>query len=524
LFLVPMIFKGRNINYTIYLASLLVLAVGLPLSHSLMSIAQFILLGNWLIEGNLKQKIISFFNNSPALIISGLFLIHFLGLSYSDDLNYGFEDVRKKIPLLLLPLILSTSQKLGNNDLWLILKSFIAAVFLSSVICFAVYLGFSGKEITDVRQISIFISHIRFSLMIALSVLFSLKLIKASSTPGAIMYSLLIIWLILFLIILESLTGLLILVAAAFLLSALSLKRLPERVRVLGFAVLLSAFLLPAIFILREIQDFYAIETIVPEQLDKFSSKGEQYVHELNSKEVENGKYVRIYIAREELMHAWNTRSLVHFESLDKKGHYIEYTIYRYLTSKGLRKDADGLAALSPQEIQDIESGIANVDFKKSGLHDRIRKVIWEIDRYFKDFNPSGHSVSMRLEFWKTAIGIIKENVLIGVGTGDVRKAFEAEYINNKTQLDKEYRHRSHNQFLAIATALGLLGLLYFIFSLVIPFKGNHNSKSFLYKAFFIVAILSMLTEDTLETQAGVTFFAFFNCLLLFARNPQSEE
>jgi hypothetical protein len=27
-----------------------------------------------------------------------------------------------------------------------------------------------------------------------------------------------------------------------------------------------------------------------------------------------------------------------------------------------------------------------------------------------------------------------------------------------------------------------------------------------------------MLTEDTLETQAGVTFYALFNCLFLFAK------
>jgi len=35
---------------------------------------------------------------------------------------------------------------------------------------------------------------------------------------------------------------------------------------------------------------------------------------------------------------------------------------------------------------------------------------------------------------------------------------------------------------------------------------------------FLIIAILSMLTEDTIESQAGVTFFAFFYSFFLFAR------
>jgi len=35
------------------------------------------------------------------------------------------------------------------------------------------------------------------------------------------------------------------------------------------------------------------------------------------------------------------------------------------------------------------------------------------------------------------------------------------------------------------------------------------------YLSFFIIAVISFLTEDTLETQAGVTFFAFFNSFFL---------
>ena len=36
--------------------------------------------------------------------------------------------------------------------------------------------------------------------------------------------------------------------------------------------------------------------------------------------------------------------------------------------------------------------------------------------------------------------------------------------------------------------------------------------------------MLSMLTEDTIETQIGVTLFAFFNSFLVFANDEDNDE
>ena len=58
------------------------------------------------------------------------------------------------------------------------------------------------------------------------------------------------------------------------------------------------------------------------------------------------------------------------------------------------------------------------------------------------------------------------------------------------------------------------------------PIKIALNYKDYYYLVFIAIAMLSMINEDTLETQAGVTFFAFFNSFLLFARNylPKTER
>src|ERR1017187_5446682 len=88
-----------------YQFGIFLLAASLPWSNLLMSIAQFILLLSWLLEGGLIKKIKLFAKNKTALIISSVFILHLIGLTYTSNFAYGMEDVRKKIPLLMLPLI-----------------------------------------------------------------------------------------------------------------------------------------------------------------------------------------------------------------------------------------------------------------------------------------------------------------------------------------------------------------------------------------------------------------------------------
>ncbi|MFN7012954.1 MAG: O-antigen ligase family protein, partial [Bacteroidia bacterium] len=163
-----------------------------------------------------------------------------------------------------------------------------------------------------------------------------------------------------------------------------------------------------------------------------------------------------------------------------------------------------------------IEKGIANVEYMEtSSINDRIHQIIWEIYNYKQGKNPNGHSLTMRLEFWKAALGIINENFWLGVGTGDVNNAFLKQYEKINSPLDPHNRLRAHNQYLEITVALGLVGFLIFVFCLLYPVWINRAILSYFYAAFIIIALTSMTTEDTLETQAGVTFFALFNTLLL---------
>jgi len=397
---------------------------------------------------------------------------------------------------------------------------FTASVFTGTLISTFYFLT---HEITDSRTISIFISHIRFSLLIDMAIFILAYLVLKKSDiprwPKAVM-AVIAVWLLVFLFISAFMTGILIFfITLAILIFYMALHKRGLLLKISTIAGVIIFFFLAWLYARNIERDVNHINPVDFNSLDKFTRLGNPYWHNLSGTQVENGNYVYLYIAKDELRQAWNSRSRYDFDGKDKAGQEIESTLMRFLTSKSYRKDAEGVSKLTDQEVALIEDGIASIIYvEKSTLYVRIYKIFWEYTRYEATRNPSGHSVMQRLEFWKTSRAIIKEHWLTGVGTGDLGNAFQEEYEKNGSLLDNEFRWRSHNQFLTIFATFGIIGFAWFIFSLVYPATRLGKFHDFYYLSFFIIIILSMLTEDTLETQAGVTPFAFFTSFYLFAK------
>ena len=253
--------------------------------------------------------------------------------------------------------------------------------------------------------------------------------------------------------------------------------------------------------------------------MDKTTALGNAYNHDTLSVQTENGYPLFIYVCLDELKSSWDEISSMKFDGKNKKGEDIKFTLIRYLTSKGLRKDAEAVRSLSTNEIKAIENGIANVNYVgKSAVTTRIMETFWEFNDFNTGGNMNGHSAVMRIEFWKAGLGIFKNDPLIGVGTGDIKNAYKEQYNKMDSPLNETHRLRSHDQYISIAVAFGLIGLIWFLITLVYPFVKNKLWKDYFYFVFLLIAVLSFLNEDTLETQSGVTFFAFFNALFLFGR------
>jgi len=331
------------------------------------------------------------------------------------------------------------------------------------------------------------------------------------------------IWLAVFLAISESGTGIFVLIVASVILAFYGLAKISSLT--IKLIVIILAILLPASIL------FYLNTTIksylVPhkndlDNIEYYTSNGNPYYNDTVIYPVENGSYIGLYICDVELREAWNKRSNLNYDSTDKRGQDLKSTLIRYLNSKGLRKDELGVNQLTDEDIRNVEKGFANVYYaKKISINSRIYKLLWEYQTVQRGGNPGGLSVIQRIEYWRASWAIIKSNFWIGVGTGDLNLAFEAQYKKMNSVLPLEFRHRSHNQFFAIWIAFGVFGLIWFIFSLFYPPVKKKMLFEYFYFIFFVVMVLSMLEEDTLETQMGVTLYAFFNTFLLFGREDK---
>lgn len=113
---------------------------------------------------------------------------------------------------------------------------------------------------------------------------------------------------------------------------------------------------------------------------------------------------------------------------------------------------------------------------------------------------------------WYSAVELIKENLWFGVGSGDVDDSLHEHYRELKAYSLIEAQANAHNQFFDAIIRNGILG---FISLLGLYFYGVYRTRiKRLYLIFTFVIVITSLTENILDRQKGVVFFAVFNTLL----------
>ncbi len=517
--------ENRNyLHRLIYIHSLLLAAVALPVSEFLLSLSQFFLAANWLTEGNFKAKWQRLKTNKPLLIFLMLFFIHLIWLINTVNFAYALHDIKIKLPLLVLPVIISTTPSLSREEFFKILRYFNNSVFVATLIMFALYWGCCGFEYTNVRNISVFISHIRFSLMLVFSIFIYLYFLVTNNgylqhRHKMAIYAFFILWQVFFLFLLHARTGLLIffLLLPFFLLWAGWKVASKPVFRILYLLIVITVIIIPVSYVSYVVKNFYRTDSLNPSALPVYTPHHHPYYHNPSSGILENGHYVWTYISYPELKAGWEKISEIPFDSLDKKGQRIKFTLIRYLTSKGLTKDAEGIAQLTPEDVKLIENGETNyLAQNKFSLYYLIYRIVWEIDVYRKTGNANNHSVTQRYEFLKVASSIIKEHFWFGTGTGDVNDEYLKKYQAGLSSLHPQHWLRAHNQFVTFWVTFGITGLVLALIAIFLPPALTGTYRLFLFNLFLAIIFFSFLNEDTLETQMGVTFFSFFYTIFVF--------
>ncbi len=498
----------------LYIFGLCLFAASLPLSKTFLTLSQIILGLAWLLHTNYKEKKELLIQNRILWWFPALLLLHFAFLYNTENFTYAWRDIVIKAPLFVVPCILASMPKPTRKELCWVIGTFIAAVLSVAIIGISMYLLGEWnyiQKIDNYRNLSPFVSHIRFSLM----AVFVITLLVFGYKEKFVSFWLALtiaFFLVVHLIIMEAITGIgiILIIGLPLFMKLMGWRYKKDAAKIVYISSVLAT--VGGFFIMYEAKDIFIAKDDRMASLQK-TALGNEYFNDEMSTAKENGYYINRYICYQELHEEWNKRSAKKFTSANtKEEQYLEGVLIRYLTSLGYKKDAAGVKKLSTEDIAFIEDGEANArNAQMNPVRKRIRELLWETDAYIANPSPGGNSLTQRFVFWKTGLDIVETYPLTGVGTGDVQDAFNKQYDINSSPLDKEHRLHTHNQYITFWVSFGVFGLLFFL-TMIAHFYifGNQLEFRFVSQMFAIIMILSMISEDTLETQAGVSLFVFF--------------
>lgn len=125
--------------------------------------------------------------------------------------------------------------------------------------------------------------------------------------------------------------------------------------------------------------------------------------------------------------------------------------------------------------------------------------------------------------WWLSWKAYQNNNPILGSGTGSV-KAKVQEQSENLHVKNVVQSNDPHNQFLYVLIGNGLIGLLLFLFCLVLPLRIALVEKDYLYLGFLFLCGALFVTESALELQKGIAFIAIMFPLLSFQRKAYQDN
>lgn len=157
--------------------------------------------------------------------------------------------------------------------------------------------------------------------------------------------------------------------------------------------------------------------------------------------------------------------------------------------------------------------------FKERFKTDTLRElnIAPDKNKIFNFKNITESNDATRAERWKCAVELIQEKPIIGYGTGDEKAQLEKKYIKYKLTNSTVNNFDSHNQYLAYMIKSGIFGLLAYLILLGLSLWIALKKKNYFLLSFITIIVTTSLTENILESNKGILFFAFFNSVLVYS-------
>ncbi len=145
----------------------------------------------------------------------------------------------------------------------------------------------------------------------------------------------------------------------------------------------------------------------------------------------------------------------------------------------------------------------------------RILEVM-DPDNFSAPLPGKDNGTNVRSGIYICNIETLKNNWLVGVGTGDVQIELNKCLTGLNPDIYARFDYNTHNEYLNAWFTAGIIGLIVFVLSLYFSFTHAVEHKKYTYLFFLTFMSICFITENYFERQAGVMLFTFFQSLFLF--------
>ena len=125
---------------------------------------------------------------------------------------------------------------------------------------------------------------------------------------------------------------------------------------------------------------------------------------------------------------------------------------------------------------------------------------------------------------WSLELELIEKFPFTGYGTGSEKDILKEKYFENKFYLSYLLELNAHNQYLSFLINTGIAGLCVYMYVLYFGFEQAIKRKDFLLLSFMIIITVVSVSENILDVNKGILFYAFFYSFFLLSFSKEDTH
>jgi O-antigen ligase len=128
-----------------------------------------------------------------------------------------------------------------------------------------------------------------------------------------------------------------------------------------------------------------------------------------------------------------------------------------------------------------------------------------------------GMPIDSRIDRWNVTLALIGKSPIIGYGAGSEIGLLQTSFFDRKFYNSYLNGLNAHNEYLSFLIKSGIIGLLIYISTLAFGFRVSSRQKDLLFFTFMLLIAIVSLSENLLDVDKGIFFYAFFFSFFTFS-------